>query len=272
MRLVRVLLPGELTPVWAEDRGTSLAVLRGAPWIAGNRRHAREVSSSGIRMLAPCMPTKIVCVGRNYAAHAKELGNDVPKEPLLFLKPPSSVIGPGAAIVRPVHMSSVVHHEGELAVVVGTRIRRASEAAALEAVLGYTVGNDVTARDVQREENKFTRAKGFDTFCPLGPALVTADEVPDPQALRLTVTVGDELRQDADTAAMIFPVATLLSYISHVMTLEPGDVVLTGTPEGVGPLEDGDVVRVEITGIGALDNPVTNEALEELDSDAEIAR
>lgn len=261
MRFVRAILPGELEPVWAEDRGDSLAVLSAAPWVEGHRRR-REVARANARLLAPAQPSKIVCVGRNYAAHAKELGNELPEEPLLFLKPPSSIVGPGAAIVRPVGMSSLVHHEGELAVVIGHRMRRARVEDVMGCVLGYTVGNDVTARDLQRKENKFTRAKGFDTFCPLGPALVTADEVGDPQALQLRVTVNGEVRQDASTGDMIFPVAALLSFISSVMTLEPGDVVLTGTPEGVGPLEAGQVVEVSISGIGTLESPVVDEPLQ----------
>lgn len=261
MRYVRGLLPGELEPVWAEDRGETLAVLSAPPWVEGHRRR-REVSKRSARLLAPARPSKIVCVGRNYAAHAKELGNELPEEPLLFLKPPSSVVGPGAAIVRPVGMSSLVHHEGELAVVLARRLRRASEEEAMAAVLGYTAANDVTARDLQRKENKFTRAKGFDTFCPLGPALVTADEVGDPQALELRVTVDDEARQEARTSDMLFPVGALLSFISRVMTLEAGDVVLTGTPEGVGPLEAGQVVRVTLSAIGTLENPVRDDVPE----------
>jgi 2-keto-4-pentenoate hydratase/2-oxohepta-3-ene-1,7-dioic acid hydratase in catechol pathway len=205
-------------------------------------------------------PGKIVCVGRNYRAHAHELSHEVPEEPLLFLKPPSSVIGPGDPIVRPVHMSTLVHHEGELAIVVGTRLSHASAAEALAGIAGYTCGNDVTARDVQRKEGVFGRAKGFDTFCPLGPRVVPAADVRDPQALSLRVLVNGALRQAGNTADMVFPVGDLLSFISLVMTLVPGDVVLTGTPEGVGPLVAGDVVRVEIDGIGALENPVVDGA------------
>lgn len=258
MRYVRALLPSQDHPVWAEDRGDTLVVLDAPPWREG-AKPGREVPREGARLLAPAEPSKIVCVGRNYAAHAKELGNEVPEEPLLFLKPSSALVGPGEAIVRPVRMSSLVHHEGELAVVLARRLRHASEDEARASVLGYAAANDVTARDIQRSENKFTRAKGFDTFCPLGPALVTADEVGAPDALELTVTVDDEVRQRASCSDMIFPVPALLSYISRVMTLEPGDVVLTGTPEGVGPLEAGQVVRVTLSGIGTLENPVVDE-------------
>jgi 2-keto-4-pentenoate hydratase/2-oxohepta-3-ene-1,7-dioic acid hydratase in catechol pathway len=216
-------------------------------------------SDAEVRLCAPAVG-KVVCVGRNYAKHAAELQNTVPEEPLLFLKPASSVIGPGRAIERPVHMSSLIHHEGELAVLIGRALRDASEAEALEAVAAYTCANDVTARDLQRSEGKFTRAKGFDTFCPLGPIYVTPDELGDPQALSLKVTVSGELRQDGNTRDMVFGVGLLLSFISRVMTLNPGDVVLTGTPEGVGPLEAGDTVSVEISGIGRLENPVVDRA------------
>jgi len=216
------------------------------------------VERTSVRLLAPAVPGKIVCVGRNYAAHAKELGNAVPDEPKLFMKPPSSVIGPDETIVRPLHMSALVHHEGELAVIMGKRARHVDADEALSYVFGYTCANDVTARDLQRKDEVFTRAKGFDTFCPLGPLLVGAEEVPDPQALEVTVRVGDALRQSGRTADMVFSVASLIAFISAIMTLEPGDVILTGTPEGVGPLEQGDRVEVEIPGVGRLENPVEN--------------
>jgi 2-keto-4-pentenoate hydratase/2-oxohepta-3-ene-1,7-dioic acid hydratase in catechol pathway len=203
-------------------------------------------------LLAPVLPSKVVCVGRNYAAHAKELGNEVPAEPLLFLKPPSAVLGPGGTIVLP-SQSQRVEHEGELCVVIGRRLSRASEADARSAVLGITAANDVTARDLQKRDVQFTRGKGFDTFCPVGPWIETSPG--DLTALSVTTRVNGAVRQHGSTSAMIFPVATLLSYISHVMTLEPGDIVLTGTPEGVGPLVEGDTVEVEIEGVGA---PLSN--------------
>jgi 2-keto-4-pentenoate hydratase/2-oxohepta-3-ene-1,7-dioic acid hydratase in catechol pathway len=219
-----------------------------------------EREQEGATLLAPCTPSKVVCVGRNYAAHARELGNPLPTEPLLFLKPPSSIIGPGQAIKRPVSMSGEVHHEGELAVVLGARLRHANVNEARAAVFGYTIANDVTARDIQRAENKFTRAKGFDTFCPLGPALLSAAAIPDAGELELEVRVCGQLRQHGRTADMVFSVPTLLAYISRVMTLEPGDVVLTGTPEGVGPLVAGDLVEISISGLGILRNPVEDDA------------
>jgi 2-keto-4-pentenoate hydratase/2-oxohepta-3-ene-1,7-dioic acid hydratase in catechol pathway len=218
----------------------------------------RALAKSEARVLAPVEPSKVVCIGRNYAAHAKEMQHDVPDEPLLFLKPPSSVIGPLEPIFRPTHLSSLVHHEGELAVVIGKAAHLVDKAHALAHVFGYTIGNDVTARDLQRKDVQFTRGKGFDTFCPLGPVIVTADEIPDPQSLELSVHVNDELRQHGHTRDMVFSIAVLISAISRVMTLESGDVILSGTPEGVGPLVAGDAVRVTVTGIGTLENSVVD--------------
>jgi 2-keto-4-pentenoate hydratase/2-oxohepta-3-ene-1,7-dioic acid hydratase in catechol pathway len=198
-------------------------------------------------------PTKVVAVGRNYRAHAAEMGSEVPKEPLLFLKPSSAVIGPGEAIVLP-EMSRLVHHEAELAVVLGRTLSRAATAAAArEAVFGFTCLDDVTARDIQRSEGHFTRAKSFDTFCPIGPVVVTDL---DPLDLTVACRVNGEERQRGHTGDMVHDPYALLAFISRVMTLYPGDVVTTGTPEGVGPLQRGDRVEVEISGIGVLQNPV----------------
>jgi 2-keto-4-pentenoate hydratase/2-oxohepta-3-ene-1,7-dioic acid hydratase in catechol pathway len=206
------------------------------------------------RFLAPVEPGKIVCVGRNYAAHARELGNPLPTEPLIFMKPATSVIGTGDGIELP-WQSKNVQHEGELAVVIGRRARRVSEQDALEYVLGYTCANDVTARDIQQAEGRFTRAKGFDTFCPLGPALVTRDSF-NPEEHTLVCRVNGDERQRSALNDWIFSIPKLLAYITDMMTLMPGDVVLTGTPAGVGPLVAGDVVEVEIDGIGVLRNHV----------------
>lgn len=203
-------------------------------------------------------PGKIVCIGRNYADHAKELGNSVPTEPVMFLKPPSSVIGDGGVIIRPVHLSALVHHEAELAVIVGHTARFVTEANALSFVRGYTCANDVTARDLQRKDNHFTRAKGFDTFCPLGPFEVSADEVGDPRGLAITLTVNGEVRQHGRTSDMVFDIPRLLAAVTRVMTLEPGDVLLTGTPAGVGPLVAGDEVVVDIERVGRLTNRVVD--------------
>ncbi|MET8094028.1 fumarylacetoacetate hydrolase family protein [Micromonospora sp. NPDC005220] len=213
---------------------------------------------SDVRLLSPILPSKVVCVGRNYADHAAELGNDVPKEPLLFLKPSTSVIGPRDAIRLPI-FSQQVEHEAELAVVIGAPgARRADRAAAERAIFGYTCANDVTARDLQRSDGQWTRAKGFDSFCPIGPWITTGLDVSD---LEIRCEVGRnpeemEVRQLGRTKDMVFDVPGLVSYISHVMTLLPGDVVLTGTPAGVSPLVEGDTVTVRIDGIGELTNPV----------------
>ncbi|GBD31387.1 MAG: hypothetical protein KatS3mg081_1097 [Gemmatimonadales bacterium] len=200
-------------------------------------------------------PSKIVCVGRNYAEHARELGNTLPPEPLLFLKPPSALIGDGDAIVLP-RASERVEHEGEIAVVVGKRMKRVSETEAVEGIAGLACANDVTARDLQRKDGQWTRAKGFDTFCPLGPRVVPLRELPPLDQLEIICRVNGEVRQRGRSGEMAFPIPALLSYISRIMTLEPGDIVLTGTPSGVGPLVAGDVVEVEIPGVGVLRNPV----------------
>ncbi len=204
-------------------------------------------------LLAPCAPSKIVCVGRNYREHAAELGNPMPDEPLLFLKAPSAIVGTGDLIELPA-ASARVEHEGELAVVIGRRARRLTEADnPLDYVLGYTCANDVTARDLQRKDVQFTRAKSFDTFCPCGPWIETDI---DPLDLSVTTRVNGALRQHASTAALAFPVPLLIRYISNIMTLEPGDLISTGTPAGVGPLAAGDVCEVEVEGVGILSNPV----------------
>ena len=200
-------------------------------------------------------PSKIVCVGRNYLEHAKELGNVVPDKPLLFLKPPSAIIGDGDAIVLPAQ-STRVEHEGEIAVVIGKRLRRASEDEARGAIGGITCANDVTARDLQKSDGQWTRAKGFDTFCPVGPRVMPVDASADLSALEVTCRVNGAARQHGRASEMAFQIPFLLSYISGVMTLEPGDLMLTGTPAGIGPLVAGDVVEVEVAGVGVLRNPV----------------
>jgi 2-keto-4-pentenoate hydratase/2-oxohepta-3-ene-1,7-dioic acid hydratase in catechol pathway len=222
-------------------------------WVAFDATGA--IPLSDLRLLAPVIPGKIVAVGRNYAAHAKELGNEVPSEPILFLKPPSSLLDPGGTIRRP-PSSTRVDFEGELAIVIGTRARHVAREKWRDAVLGFTCANDVTARDLQKKDVQFTRGKGFDTFCPLGPWIET--EL-DPADLRLVTRVNGTARQDGRTSQMAFDCGALIAFISEIMTLEPGDVILTGTPEGIGPLEPGDVVEVEIEKIGALSNLVANE-------------
>ena len=201
-------------------------------------------------------PSKIVCVGRNYAAHAKELGNEVPKSPLIFLKPPSSIIRDGGSIRLPT-VSNQVEYEGEIGVIIGKRLFRASVDESRSAVSGIVAANDVTARDLQKSDGQWTRAKGFDTFCALGKI----GEVPtDLSALTVTTRVNGTVRQQGRASDMVFDIPAILSFISGIMTLEPGDLVLTGTPDGVGTLAPGDVVEVEIAGVSRVSNPVTSDA------------
>lgn len=216
------------------------------------RRKEARTPLKELKLLAPCEPSKIVCVGRNYVEHAKELGNEVPKVPLIFFKPPSSIIPTGGTIVLP-PQSKQVEHEGELVVVIGKRVKNVTAENAKEYIFGYTIGNDITARDLQKTDGQWTRAKGFDTFCPFGPWIDTDF---DPSDAVVTCRVNGQMRQMASTRDMVFNVGTLIAYISSVMTLEPGDLVLTGTPAGVGELKNGDVVDVEIEGLGKLSNPV----------------
>lgn len=208
-----------------------------------------------VKLLPPVTPSKIVCVGRNYADHAAELGNEVPKEPLLFLKPPSAVIGNGDNIILP-PQSSQVEHEGELGVVIGRECKSLSEDDdPLEYVFGYICLNDVTARDLQRQDVQFTRGKSFDTFCPIGPYVETELDTSD---LRVVTAVNGIVKQDGRTSQMVFPVPFLIRYISRHMTLEPGDIIATGTPSGVSKLSHGDICEIEIEGIGTLKNKVSD--------------
>ena len=208
---------------------------------------------SDVRLLAPVIPrSKVIGIGKNYAAHAAEMGGDVPSEPLMFIKPNTSVAGPSDPVFYP-RQSSEVHYEGELAVVIGRICRDVPPDRVGDVVYGYTVGNDVTARDLQRTDVQFTRAKGFDSFCPLGPWIETELDTSD---LRVTTHLNGDLMQDGSTKDMVFDVPALVAYVSSVMTLLPGDVILTGTPEGVGPMEVGDEVEVSISGIGNLTNKV----------------
>jgi 2-keto-4-pentenoate hydratase/2-oxohepta-3-ene-1,7-dioic acid hydratase in catechol pathway len=215
---------------------------------SGGQRYSRE----SIRLAAPCTPSKLVCVGRNYAAHAAELGNEVPERPLLFFKPPSAVIGPDEPIVLPA--SDDVHYEAELAVVIGRRCRNVTAARANDVILGYTCLNDVSDRIAQKWEKNWVRAKGFDASAPLGPILVTPDELEEPFHIQLRL--NGTVKQDGWTSAFIFSIPYLIEEITSFMTLELGDVIATGTPAGVGRLSRGDVVEVEIEGIGILRNPV----------------
>jgi 2-keto-4-pentenoate hydratase/2-oxohepta-3-ene-1,7-dioic acid hydratase in catechol pathway len=212
---------------------------------------------AGAILLPPCVPSKIVCVGRNYAEHAKELGNEVPAEPTIFLKPNSSLLGSGGVIVYP-RLSQRLDYEGELGVVIGHRARNVSSSNAHQYIRGYTCVNDVTARDLQRKDGQWTRGKGYDTFCPVGPCMVPRDEL-DPAGLRVRTFVNGDKKQDAPISEMMFSVDDIIAYVSAFMTLEPGDLIATGTPSGVGPMEAGSQVRSEIEGVGALENAIERE-------------
>jgi 2-keto-4-pentenoate hydratase/2-oxohepta-3-ene-1,7-dioic acid hydratase in catechol pathway len=250
VKIVRIRTAGDDIAYGAVEPD-GIRVHQGTPFVAWEPTET-VIAFEEAQLLAPVFPTKVVAVGRNYADHAAELGNEVPDEPLIFLKPPTSVIGPGTAIVLP-SVSDEVHHEAELAVVVGKVARRVKAEDASSYIMGYTAANDVSARDLQRSDGQWTRAKGFDTFCPLGPALET--EL-DPQGLSVVCRVNGDVRQEATTDDMIFGVGEILEYVSGVMTLLPGDVILTGTPSGVGPIEAGDFVEIEVERIGILGNPV----------------
>jgi 2-keto-4-pentenoate hydratase/2-oxohepta-3-ene-1,7-dioic acid hydratase in catechol pathway len=250
MKLMRLHCAGETRWVISDTDG--IYWLEGDPFGAWTRG-MEVVSLAGVRFLAPCRPTKIIAVSHNYLSHAQEVAVDVPEEPFFFLKPPSSIIAHGGSIVYPTSLSRRVDYEGELGVVMGKPGRDIAPGQARGHVLGYTCANDVTARDLQRMDPQWTRAKGFDTFCPLGPVIAT--DV-DPGGLSIRTRLNGELRQEASTSEMILSVEQLISHISEVMTLEPGDVVLTGTPAGVGELKPGDRIEVEVEGIGTLTNTV----------------
>jgi 2-keto-4-pentenoate hydratase/2-oxohepta-3-ene-1,7-dioic acid hydratase in catechol pathway len=253
MRIVRFQVNDE-PPKYGWLHDDQVGVIEGDLFGKYRRRPAKTPLAE-VRLLAPCQPSKIVCVGRNYVDHARELGNEVPKVPLIFLKPPSAVIAAEAAIRLP-PQSSQVEHEAELVTVIGKRGRNVTAEQAKKVVFGYTVGNDVTARDLQKVDDQWTRAKGFDTFCPFGPWIDTDF---DPSDAVLTCRVNGQMRQMASTRDMVFNVPTLVAYITSVMTLEPGDLIFTGTPAGVGQLRDGDSVEVEIDGLGRISNPVQAE-------------
>jgi 2-keto-4-pentenoate hydratase/2-oxohepta-3-ene-1,7-dioic acid hydratase in catechol pathway len=250
VRIARFTKDGDLSFGVVEDDDT-IATVAAHPFgeiqFTGERQPLADV-----RLTAPILPNKVIAIGRNYAEHAKELGNEVPAEPLIFMKPSTSVIGQQEAIVYP-PLSERVDFEGELAVVIGRLCREVPAERAREVILGYTCANDVTARDLQKKDGQWTRAKGFDTFCPLGPWIET--EL-DPSDLAITTTVNGEKRQDSRTDKLLHQIPALVEYVTQVMTLLPGDVILTGTPEGVGPMQVGDEVSVTIENIGTLTNRV----------------
>ena len=249
---------------FSADDGVAFGVVDGEPGeelvtrIAGHPFGEIQLTGeprplADVRLVAPVLPSKVVAVGRNYADHAAELGNEVPAEPLIFLKPSTSIIGPHETIAYPEELSKRVDYEGELAVVIGRLCRQVPEERAMEVIYGYTIANDVTARDLQKSDPQWTRGKGFDTFCPMGPWITTDLDVSD---LAISTTLGGEVKQSARTSQFIFGIPHLIAYISQVMTLLPGDVILTGTPAGVGPMSVGDQVSVTVEGIGTLTNRV----------------
>lgn len=255
MRICRFTAQESPTPRFGIIEGDSIRPLAGGETLVAfpTPRTDDRISIANVHLLAPVSPSKIICVGRNYQEHAAEMGNPMPAEPLLFLKAPSAIISNGERIILPPE-SSQVEHEGELGVVIGrTASHLSDDQDALPYVLGYTCVNDVTARDLQRQDVQFTRAKSFDTFCPVGPDIVTDI---DPSDLAVTTRVNGDVRQSGRTSAMAFPVAHLVRYISRIMTLYPGDLISTGTPLGVSALHEGDVVEVEVEGVGKLRNEV----------------
>ncbi len=252
MRIARFTTGDDPAYGLVDGAGEKIAEITGDPLYTKIELTGQVYAVSDVRLLAPVIPrSKVVGVGRNYADHARELGNEVPAEPLLFLIPNTAVIGPGDPVVMP-PQSQDVHYEGELAVVIGRVCKDVLPEDVAKVVFGYTVANDVTARDLQRSDGQWARAKGFDTFCPLGPWIETDLDVAD---LRLTTTLDEEVVQDGTTADMVHGVATLVAHVSAAFTLLPGDVILTGTPAGVGPVRPGQRVEVRIEGIGSLSNP-----------------
>jgi len=253
MRIARIALKNG-SVVFARIEGDIAEPLSAAPWADGVPQSGERarVPFDPAMLRCPVTPSKILCIGRNYAAHAKELGNDVPAEPLLFLKPPSALLDPEGTVVLPPE-SERVEHEAELGVVIGKRCRAVSREDALAYVFGFTCANDVTARDLQRKDGQWSRAKGFDSFCPVGPWIETELDL---HSVPVRCRVNGVTRQDGLTSNMIFDVPTLIAYTSRMMTLEAGDLLITGTPEGVAPIAEGDVMEVEVGGIGVLRNKV----------------
>ncbi|WP_445257634.1 fumarylacetoacetate hydrolase family protein [Nocardioides aurantiacus] len=247
------LVTGDVDDHGIPDEDSLITALAGDPLYVGLQPTDEQVRLADARLLAPVLPrSKVVGIGRNYAAHAAELGHDLPEEPLMFLKPNTSVVGPGDPVFYP-RQTEELHYEGELAVVIGRICRDVPKEKWADVVHGFTIGNDVTARDLQRKDGQFTRAKGFDSFCPLGPWIETELDVSD---LRVQTFLNGDVKQDGRTSDLIFDVPTLVAHVTSVMTLLPGDVILTGTPEGVGPMNAGDEVEIVVQGIGSLTNKV----------------
>ena len=253
------VVTGEVDEFGQPAEDTVVVALAGDPLYVGVKVVDQEFKLADVRLLAPVLPrSKVIGIGRNYAAHASEMGHDLPTEPLMFIKPNTSVVGPGDPIFYPAQ-SSNVHFEGELAVVIGRICRDVPVEQATDVIYGYTIANDVTARDLQKSDVQFTRAKGFDSFCPLGPWIETdLDPQTFADGVQLQTHLNGDLKQDGSTSDLIFDIPTLIAYVSSVMTLLPGDVILTGTPAGVGPMEIGDEVEVSIAGLGTLTNTVAS--------------
>ena len=252
MRIARVSVPDLPGPVFGVVNGTQIGLLKGHPF--------GELDPAGIalelddvKVLSPVLPSKVVCVGKNYADHAAEMGGVVPDEPIIFIKPNTTVIGPGDTIVWPA-MAPSIDYEAELAIVIGRICKEVPKEKVNDVIFGYTLANDVTSRELQKKDGQWTRAKGFDTFCPLGPWIET-DFVPGTQ--RITTTVNGEVKQDGNLNDMIFKVADIINFVSSVMTLLPGDVIITGTPAGIGPMPEKSTVAVSIEGLGQLTNKVS---------------
>jgi 2-keto-4-pentenoate hydratase/2-oxohepta-3-ene-1,7-dioic acid hydratase in catechol pathway len=252
-RFARLAL--ERGPTYARLDESAWMVLDAPPW-ASPRESGERVSFTAAQLLVPCLPSKIVCVGRNYADHAREMASEVPEEPVLFFKPPSALLAPGDAIVLPANVGRV-DHEAEMALVLGAHVRSASLDEARRAIFGVTGVNDVSARVLQKKDGQWGRAKGFDTFCPMGPVIARGL---DPDALAVRSRVNGAIRQDGHTRDLLVKSAELVAFVSRVMTLEPGDVISTGTPAGVGPLAPGDVVEIEVEDVGTFANPVVAES------------
>jgi 2-keto-4-pentenoate hydratase/2-oxohepta-3-ene-1,7-dioic acid hydratase in catechol pathway len=251
------VLPGELDEFGQPADDSVLVELSGDPLYVGVKPTRTEHRLSDVRLLAPVIPrSKVVAIGKNYAAHASEMGGDAPEEPLMFLEPNTAVVGPGDAILYP-PQSELVSYEGELAVVIGRICRDVPAEQATDVIFGYTIANDVTARDLQKKDGQWSRAKGFDSFCPLGPWIETDRDPQDfADGVAIQTHLNGDLVQDGSTKDMIFDIPTLIAHITSAMTLLPGDVILTGTPEGVGPMQVGDEVEVSIAGLGSLTNRV----------------
>jgi 2-keto-4-pentenoate hydratase/2-oxohepta-3-ene-1,7-dioic acid hydratase in catechol pathway len=258
VRIVRFTPPASSNlgsdPLFGLVEGAEVEILNGDPLYSGIARRGERIALAEVRLLAPVIPrSKVICVGKNYADHAAEMGGEVPKEPIIFIKPNTSVIGPGELIQWP-KQSARVDHEAELAIVISRICKEVPKSRFEDVIFGYTLANDVTARDIQKSDGQWTRGKSFDTFCPLGPWIDTDFK---PTTQRITAKIDGELRQDATLDQMVFDIPTIIEFITSAMTLLPGDVILTGTPAGIGPMNPGGRVEIAVEGLGTLENRVS---------------